>query len=250
MSALNGHLDSASPWGAKAGGFGIEPSMVEQARQWGYVLLAPHHPHCPGHAGLLFALHDKPGNAFFEPELVELWLRDHRGRADRTRLSCMPRPGEDCQICPGPICLHDRAGGRADFLTFGGSLSLVEPGAPQVYALRSPAPILELSDPTEPEPAHLAIETEALLSQMHARWGADDEGFFCELARVSPLALYAATLNSLIDHLRQSPALRNQWPEFYGLLQRERHWLRKMGRWPVPEIILEQILVPDPPDPP
>jgi hypothetical protein len=247
MSVLNGHLDWSSPSDAKAERFVIEPSVVEQARQWGYVLLAPHHPHCPGHSGLLFALHDRPGDTFFEPESVELWLRDHRGQADRTRLSHMPRPGEDCQICPGPICLHDRAGGRADFLTFGGSLSLVRPGRPRIYALRSSAPILELGDPTEPDAAHLAIEAEALLSQMHARWGADDEGFFCELARVSPLTLYAATLNSLIDHLRHSAALRNQWPELDSLLHSERRWLRKLGRWPVPEITLEQVLAPDPP---
>ena len=162
----------------------------------------------------------------------------------------MPQPRHDIQICPGPVTLYDRKGGRAHFLTFGGSLSLVSPDSPQVYALRSSAPILELGDPTEPDVAQLAIETEAFLSRMHARWGEDDEGFLCKLAQVSPLALYMATLSSLLDYLEESSVLLNRSPELYNLLQRERRWLRKTGCWPVPEITLEQILEPGPSDPP
>ena len=150
MTALNAHLGSPSSSDTNAESLTIEPSVVEQARQWGYVLLAPHHPHCPGHAGLVFALHAKPGGAFFEPESVELWLLDARGSASRTRLDCMPQPRDGSQICPGPVTLYDRKGGRAHFLTFGGSLSLVTPDSPLICALRSPAPILELGDPTEP----------------------------------------------------------------------------------------------------
>lgn len=224
----------------------IETSIVEQARQWGYVLLAPHHPHCPGHAGLVFALHEKPKGAFFEPESVELWLRDDEGLIDQTRLNHIPQPRAQRQMCPGRVVLHDRLGGRAHFLAFGGSLSLVMGDDPQVYALRSSAPILELGDPTEPNVRQLAIEVEASFSRMRARWRGDDEGFLSQLAQVDPLALYVATLHSLIGHLEESEALQEQSPELYTILQRERRWLRKLGRWPTPEITLEQILEPGP----
>lgn len=222
----------------------IEPSVIEQARQWGYVLLAPHHPHCPGHAGLVFALHEKPKGAFFEPESVELWIWGEEGLVDKTRLNHTPQPRADRQVCPGRVVLHDMVGGRAHFLAFGGSLSLVIKDDPQVYVLRSSAPILELGDPTEPNVRQLAIEIEALLSRMRARWRGDDEGFLHQLAQADPLALYVATLHSLIGQLEESEALQEQLPELYTLLRRERWWLRKTGRWPVPEIGLKQILDP------
>lgn len=224
----------------------IETSVLEQARHWGYVLLAPPHPDCAGHGGLVFALYEKPQGVFCEPESVELWLRDEQGLADRARLDHMRRPLDDRQICPGPVILCDWAGTRTHFLTFGGSLSLVVDGEPQIYALHSPAPILELGDPSEPDVAQLGIGAEALLSQAHARWRGDDEGFLYELAQVGPMVLYGATLHSLIADLEQSPALLEQSPELYTLLRRERRWLREAGYWPHPEMTLAQLLEPGP----
>lgn len=225
-------------------GYMIEPSGVDQAKKWGYVLLAPHHPHCPGHAGLVFALHRKPKGAFFEPESAEIWIRDDRGLADWTRIGSMPQQRDSRRVCPGPVVLHDPADERAYFLTFGGSLAVVVEGDPRLYALHSPAPILELGDPTEPDAGQLAVEAEALLGRLHARWGRDDVGFLRRLAQADPLPLYAAVLQSLTCYLERSAALRRQSPELYSLLRSEKHWLQKTGRWPDPEITLEEMLTP------
>ncbi len=219
----------------------IESSVVEQVQQWGYVLLAPHHPHCPGHSGLVFALHQKPQGAFFEPEAAEVWVRGERGLADRRRIDYAPQPRKNRRVCPGPVVLRDPADEQVHFLTFGGSLTLEVEEDPQVYVLRSPAPILELSDPTEPIPGQLAVEAEALLGRLHAKWGWDDEGFLRWLAQVEPLPFYAAVLSSLTAYLEQSPTLRDQSSDLYELLRREKQWLQKMGQWPVPEVTLEQL---------
>jgi hypothetical protein len=52
----------------------------------------------------------------------------------------------------------------------------------KVYTLRSPAPILELTEPEDSVPAQLASETEAMMGQVQARWGSNDAGFARRLA--------------------------------------------------------------------
>jgi hypothetical protein len=222
----------------------VQPTSVQQAKQWGYAVLSRHHPGSPGWAGLLAALCRMPAGAFFAPETVDLWIRDESGMARVTRLAYTRRPRGASHVCPGRVVLHDRADERVYYFTFGGSLAVAAEGDPLVYMLESAAPILRLGDAADPIAGQVAIEAEAMLARTRARWGRDDAGFLRRLAHLEPPHLYAGTLKAMMSYLEQAPVLQSQAPALHGLIYRERRWLQKKGQWPAVEVSLEQMLAP------
>ena len=165
----------------------VEPSVVRQAKQWGYALLPCHNPTCPGWAGLVIVLREKPVGAFFETELVDLWIRNETGMVTLNHLAFTPHPRGSRHVCPGKLVLQNRrADERLHFFTFGGSLEIVAGDDPLVYALMSAAPILKLGELTGPAKGQLAIEAEVLLPRLRAGWDRDDSGFLCKLAQADP----------------------------------------------------------------
>jgi len=222
----------------------VEPGTVQQAKQWGYAVLPRHHPGSPGWAGLLVALCRIPAGASFAPATVDLWIRDECGLACAARLAYTRLPREAGHLCPGRVVLHDRADGRVYYFTFGGSLAVAAEGDPLMYLHASAAPILRIGDATDPIAGQVAIEAEVMLAQLRARWGRDDAGFQHRLAHLEAQCLYGGALKAMMGHLAQAPALPSQTPDLYGLICRERRWLRKMGLWPAAEESLERMLAP------
>jgi len=225
-----------------------EQSVLHFMESWGYYLLPKPHPHSPGYTGLLVAIRKEPTERHFDPQTLRLRLRDKHDMAKWNTLwlhSPLELPIEaSMHVCPGEVMLRDRTEKRVDFFVFGGSLEAVSVPGETVYSLRSPAPILKVTEDLESTPDRLASETEALISELEVRWGSDEKGFARRLAQVDPLQFYLATLGTVLAHYEQDRALQEASPEFYLALGSERGWLTKRGQWPATPPRLEELLAP------
>jgi hypothetical protein len=226
-----------------------EQSILHLMEKWGYYLLPKSHPDSPGYTGLLVAIHKIPTEKHFDPQTIRLRLRDKYDQAKWTTL-WLHSPQElpitaSMHVCPGEVMLRDRMDKRTNFFVFGGSLEAVSVPGETVYSLRSPAPILKLTDDSESVPDQLASETEALIGELQVRWGSDEEGFARRLAQVDPLQFYVATSQSILARYeRGHHALQEAFHEFYFALRKERGWLMERGRWPTTLPTLEELLAP------
>jgi len=226
-----------------------EQSILHLMENWGYYLLPKSHPDSPGYTGLLVAIREEPTERHFDPQSMRLRFRDEHDKAKWITLrlhSPLEVPIEaSLRVCPGKVVLRDRMDKRVDFFVFGGSLEAVSVPGETVYSLRSPAPILELTGDLESVPDQLASETEALISELQARWGLDEEGFARRLAQVDPLQFYLATLEAILARYEQDHTLQEAFHEFYLALHNEKRWLTERGQWPATLPRLEELLAPD-----
>jgi hypothetical protein len=222
-----------------------ERSSLEAVKNLGYLLLAQTHRHSPGGSGLLVATRKVPTGKHFDPKTMHLRLRDVRGMAKWRTLSLLsPGPDSD-RVCLGRVILSDRFDKRVEFFTFGGSLEVIPAPDAQVYALRSPAPVLELVAEEETVADQLAAETESLLGQLEVQWGHDEHGFNRRLAEIEPLQFYMGTLHSLLEQYEHSHPLEETYHELCGVLRQERAWLVGHGLWPEKPYMLEDLLAPE-----
>jgi hypothetical protein len=225
-----------------------EQSILQFMEKWGYYLLPKSHPDSPGYTGLLVAIRKQPTEKHFDPQTMRLRLRDKHNEATWTTLGLhspveLPIKGS-LHACPGEVILRDRTDKRANFFTFGGSLETASVPGETVYSLRSPALILQLTDDSESIPDQLASETEALTSELQARWGSDEAGFARRLAQVDPLQFYLATLRSLLARYEQDHSLQEAFHEFYLALRNEKRWLEERRQWPATFPTLRELLAP------
>jgi hypothetical protein len=147
--------------------------------------------------------------------------------------------------CPGEVIVRDRTDKRTNFFVFGGSLEAVSVPGETVYSLRSPAPILQLTDDPESVPDQLASETEALIGELQVRWGSDERGFARRLAQADPFQFYLATLQAILARYeRDHHALQETFHEFYLALRNEKGRLMERGRWPATLPTLGELLAP------
>ena len=218
-----------------------ERSILKAMEGLGYQLLSRTHRGSPGGSGLLVALRKEPTGKHFDPETMHLRLRDRRGMAKWRSLSLLsPGPDSD-RICPGGVILSDRLDKRVEFFTFGGSLEVIPAPDARVYALRSPAPVLQLVAEKETVADQLAAETESLLSRAEVQWGHDEHGFNQRLAEIEPLHFYLGTLHSLIEKYEHCHPLEETLHELCGMLHRENEWLMSQGLWPAKAMAIESL---------
>jgi hypothetical protein len=227
-----------------------EQSILHLMDNWGYYLLPQSHPDSPGYTGLLVAIRKQPTEKHFDPQAIRLRLRDKYDQAKWTTLG-LHSPLElpikaSLHVCPGEVILRDRTDKRANFFVFGGSLEAVSVPGEAVYSLRSPAPILQLTDDPESVPDQLASETEALIGELQVRWGSDEEGFARRLAQVDPFQFYLATLQAILARYdRDRHILEKTFHEFYLALRNEKGWLTEKRQWPTIPPKLEELLAPN-----
>jgi len=222
-------------------------ALREIGEEWGYYLLPREHGEGLGYSGLLVSIREKPTGKHFDPQRLHLCLRNHRGLAQWRTLSHLSRPAPVEHVCPGQFFLNDRFDKRIEFFTFGGSLKpLEERKGLLLLLLRSPAPILELTEGKETIADHWAAETEALMSRVHTRWGRDDEGFERRLAAVDPFQFYVASLQSVLLYWHETArALEETHHQSYEALRREKEMLISQGLWPADPPTIEGLLAPD-----
>ena len=229
--------------------------VLELMKEWGYLLRDRPHPASPGYAELLVALRPEPTGVHFDPKTLQLVLHDEELQiARRTTLSLDPltremlRPG---RVCPGLVVIGDHLGKRVEFFTFGGTLDVVEGeeerGEVVVCVVRSPVPLLRMTELPEEEAVagRLGAEIEALMGELRARWGTDDEEYCRRLTQSDPFDFYVSSLHSLLERYDDHPVLQQEDPALYNLLLDEKQWLERKGRWPKGPVTLEGLLAPE-----
>ncbi|HHS97681.1 MAG TPA: hypothetical protein ENK08_07250 [Chloroflexi bacterium] len=224
-----------------------EQDILQQMEDWGYLTLHKPHPESPGYRQLLVALRKQPTGMHFDPEKINLWLRDEYGLAEQTSLALTPllHPSPELRrVCPGPIVLVDRKEKRVAFFTFGGTLNVIFGSGEIVCSFRSPAPILRMTEPPQDAAARLAVEVETLMGGVHARWGAEDEGYLERLAEVDPFQLYIGSIHTILARFEEHPMLQEEDPDLYELVQDEQRWLEETGQWPRRPPTLDSLLGP------
>ncbi len=221
-----------------------EQSVFMQMEDWGYFLLPKSHPDSPGYTGLLVAIREMPTKAHFDPEMMRLRILDRSGIATWITLRVKPPFREPRCVCPGKVILYDRINRRVDFFVFGGSLEAASRPGETVYSLHSPAPILEMTGDLESIPDQLASETEAMMSELLAKWEPEESAFDRRLAQVDPSQFYLASLRSILVRYGQNPHLQVAFHNFYVWLHHEKEWLVKQGRWSDASPTLEELLAP------
>lgn len=221
-----------------------QESIFHQMENWGYYLLPRFHELGPGNTGLLVAIRETPTKMHFDPDAIHLRLRDQDGIANWTKLDLRGSFRGSRHVCPGHIVLSDRLGKQIRFYVFGGSLEASSIPGETVYSLRSPAPILLITESPRTIPNLLASETEVILGGLQARWESDQEGFLRRLASIDSLQFYQASLCSIGQHCTRTEALQEVFEELCTALQEEEHWLKESGRWLIPPPSLETLLAP------
>lgn len=204
--------------------------LVRQMENSGFELVGRPHPRSPGYSALLVACRRIHTGRHYDPELIQLQLSDGQGYPASATLHMDSDLGERTRVCPGQIEIADRLNKRIGFFTFGGEIDAARAEGVTVFAIRSPAPIVSLSNGFSDEMAdQLASGTEALWARLRVRWGVNDAAFMRQMASIHPLELYAATLESLRITYQDSVILRQTFPEFYGVLRRELQWVQSAG---------------------
>ncbi len=230
-----------------------EQSILQVMANWGYYLLPKPHPQSPGYTGLLVAIRKEPTGKHFDPQSMRVWLRLLHDEHEEVRWTTLwiDSPKElpirgSIHVCPGRVVLRDRRDKRVSFFVFGGSLEAVSVSGETVYSLRSPAPILQISENLESVPDQLAFGTEELMGELQVKWGLDEEGFARRQAQVDPFQFYLAALHSILARYDQDRALQETFHEFHLALRNEKKWLMERGKWPTTPPKLEELLAPNP----
>jgi hypothetical protein len=217
----------------------MDATQLNKLENLGYYTLPPRHEHCIGHTGLLVLMRHEPiaRQVAFDPRTIHLRLLDWDGKAHLTTFKNTTSFPLSRIVCPSTITIHDRAGQRATFFVFGGSLEAHdETTNEKVYTLHSTAPVLELTNDQTTPANQFANEVEALWAELQMSWGLDDEKFWRQLTKAHPFHLYAASLQAILNHydkvsnLHASP----QKQSLRHVLQSEKSWLQEAGQWPDP----------------
>lgn len=203
--------------------------IIAHMANWGFDLLDPPHSSSPGGRLLLVAMRRRPTTAHYDPENLTLLLDDERGALGPATLQCSARFARPSKVCPGHIVITDRVRKRVDFYSFGGTLNvLCVPESPPytLFILQSPAPILALNSLLGHRVEdQLVNSTEALYARVRARHAAKHLDLPMLLAKIPPLSLYAACIESMWRMYHRSPTLPTVFSAFYRLLATERQWL-------------------------
>ena len=199
-------------------------SLVDQVENWGFYVLPKSHPNSPGHSGLLVAIRETPTRMHFDPETVCLQTVNQDGSPHWRTYRIGPPLARSVRVCPTDVRVFDRLSKEIEFFTFGGSLDSVSVPGETVYSLRSPVPVLQLTNMSGSLPNQLASETEALVAELRAK-EADEQDFTRRLSRVDPFQFYVATLRTILASYRRSPSLRESFKDLYTMLLEEEFWL-------------------------
>lgn len=211
----------------------LQPQMIEKLERLGYYLLPRTHDASPGYTGLLALLRPRPHPmGVSDPESLHLRLQSRDGSVHWTSVDANTTFLRTRVVCAGPLHLFEHDSTESAFFTFGGTLAAETVDEGIVYSLYSAAPILCLTDEKPSFGSRLADEVEAILAQAHARSGLDDATYLRQLVDVDAHALYIMLLEEILQHLRDSPALKKGNYSFFQALTHEKNWLEETGQWP------------------
>ena len=204
-----------------------QETFLQRLETLGYYSLPRSHPKSPGYSGLLVVLRQAPQG--HEPEWIQLRLYEQNGITSMVHLHADMNWAFSHIVCPGQIVVRSRQEPEAAFYTFGGTLETEALAGEMVFSLRSAAPVLELLPERETVADLLAEETEALFARAEAQQQLSSQELLNRLVKAGPEAVYMAVLQSLLP---EDEAF-HFYPEFVKMLNNERDWYQKTGRWPL-----------------
>jgi hypothetical protein len=214
-------------------------TFLQRLEALGYYPLPRSHPDSPGYSGLLIILRQAPDG--HEPERIQLRLHEWDGKTPKVSLHADMNQILSPVVCPGRIVIRSRQEQEATFYTFGGTLDSEALSGETVFSLRSTAPMLELRQGQETIADLLADETEALFARVEARQQLSSHQMLDRLVAAGPEAVYLAVLQSLLPPDEET-AVSHRHIDLITMLQRERDWYQKIGRWPLIPRNLEMLV--------
>lgn len=224
----------------------MNATLLQKLEALGYYTLPPRHEHCIGHTGLLVLMRSRPliNDVSFDPQSIHLRLLDWDGKAHWTIFKATTPFPMSRVICPGFVTVCDQNGKKAVFFSFGGSLEAQDeaPGE-KVYALRSSAPVLELTDDKVTVADQMVYEVEALWAKLKAVWGLSDERFWRYLTRIHPFQLYVTSVQAVLDcyHSISILDISEAQQALYYRLRHEKAWLQAAEQWPPVDLALAEL---------
>ncbi len=186
--------------------------LEDAARQLAGLGFELEEPDRPGDGCCLFvALRAQPTLRHFDPEEIGYWVTE-AGRGRPAALDRQARLPIDSSFAWGRISVVDRLGVGNDFMSFGGRLrAALGPDRTAYVAFTSPAPILRT-------PGHsqsgnpLAAEAGAFFGRIKIPIDFVP-GAEALIASASPLALYAAFVQTVRERMKATQRMReaNRW---------------------------------------
>ena len=208
----------------------IDSSLLQLIENWGYYLLPKTHPCSPGFGGLLVAIREQPTQMHFDPEMIEMRFAD-QGDSAWTVLRLNTSVHGTRQVLAGRVMVCDRLEKRIPFFTFGATLTASYGPHEVIYAVRSPAPVLQIDEGFNGAANQLSTEAEVLIGLWQAQYGRKEEGVNRLLARLDPCALYQMSLDRLMKRYAEQSGLRVTRYGTYVTLRDECEWLKTNGQW-------------------
>lgn len=148
------------------------------------------------HPQLDVLMHAEPTGRHFDPQILTV-TAVVGGYTQKISFHHPAPDGRTFQIAAGRIVLRDRVQKEVEAFTFGGELQAHLQNGTSLFQLRSPAPILAVVRLGSPIILFVS-EVEILLSRIKVRLdGANGLGFEARMARVAPLTLYVACVETL-----------------------------------------------------
>jgi hypothetical protein len=202
-----------------------QQTFLQRLETLGYYTLPHPHPDSPGYTGLLAIIRKAPVG--HQPEIVQIPAYEWSGKSSKVNLHAEMSHQRSYVVCPGKVVVRSRQEREATFFTFGGNLESEQLAGEAVYSLRSTSPILELVQDWETIADLLAEETEILFARTEAQQQLSSEELLDRLVKAGPEDVYLAILQSLLT------ADRSFDGDFINMLNSERSWYQKIGRWPL-----------------
>lgn len=220
----------------------LEPTLMHQLERCGCVSLPPTHKDSPGFPGVTVLLRENAAANPFIPRALTFRLRQSSQNIEWRTLTPHTSTNIPHTLCPSHITLHDQQGHKTVFFAYGGVLEATPSPYEAVYAIRSSAPILHLSD-TIPSPGdQLAAESELLLAELAAQLNTSEAALMARLSELDPVHLYLWCLDTTMKRYEHNTTLRQATPGFYRAMERERTWLMDHGQWPESPMVMDEWL--------
>lgn len=222
-------------------------ALIRTMEHWGYRLEPDQHPYAPGHHTLLIAMREAPTEKHFDPEMIRLRMGEAGDALHWSTLGLKyPLHGQR-RAGLGRVIISDRVDKRIEFFTYGGTIEAIHGDNEVVYALRSPAPILEIDPEPEDFSAELAFESEVIVAEAQAQWRGNEAGFARRLSELEPARCYLAAIHTILARYQRNRSLRDGFHLFYAALQKEVEHLAALGYWPGEPTGLDDLLAPEKP---
>jgi hypothetical protein len=180
-------------------------------------------PQAPGGSNLVVALRERPTLVHFDPERVEHWVAEG-GRGRLAEISRKPSVPPERRFLWGTIKVFDRLEVFNSFLTFGGTVRVVErDSATMLVVFSSHAPILRSTGHSQAVDLSTG-EVGAFFARMMIPIDFTP-GAEARITASAPMAIYAAFHASMEARFDASEELRASHPAFAAWCRRERRRL-------------------------